>query len=290
MDLRDNILDERWEEIPDEAKARIEENERLRSSFNELAMYHAALKQDVEVFRENSSSGNLNSQSWRRSLIRLVFEWIEGVTHLMKQVAQSTQGGFINAAFSPAELAVIRGESYALAEDGVATIEAHAYPGVARNLRLAHGAVAKGFGIDGKLKIKNGPEWQLFREVVAVRERITRPESLDELTINDDELEALLSAIDWFNEQISALFFSVEETLEPISARIRAEGKVAQKVILDNALAALHRAGEVDSILKVVDTLLDAEDGLVHETAEELFKARAKLKDLRGFFLNSWDA
>ncbi len=289
MERAAGIVNQDWEEIPDEAKARIVENERLSESFNELALFYDTLKRDVEALAGQTGNGEQGDQPWRRAMFRLVFAWIEGVVHLLKQVACRTQGGFLNAQFSAAELAALRGESYLLEEDGKAAAQPSVYPGLARNLRLSYAAVAKGFGVNGRVAIRPSEGWRSFMESIAVRNRITRPASIDALSISDDEMDALTGTITWFNEQIPSLFIKVEETLGPISARIRAEGKVAQRRILDNALAALQRASDVDSIIKVVDKLLDSEECLDQAMENELSQARVKLKELKGYFLDSWE-
>jgi hypothetical protein len=290
MDWPGNIPEEDWQQIPDGAKAKIMANERLRDAFNELESFHASTKQEVKAFFEQAEAAERDEQPWRRAMFRLVFSWIEGVIHLMKQVAYCTQGGFLEAEFSRAEIAVLRSESYALGEDGEATILYREYPGVAPNFRLACAALSKGFGVNSGLEISRGLGWQRFNKMIAVHQRLTYPDSTVRLSISGDELQALMATTTWFDEQISSLFAKIEDTLGPISARIRADGKFAQRQILENALAALQRAGEVDSVMKVVDRLLDSENGKEPAMAEKLSDAMGKLKELKGFFLNSWDS
>jgi hypothetical protein len=84
------------------------------------------LNKDVDRCSPPSFDKNLSEeerQFWRRSLVRALFSFIEGVTYTIKQVAYD-DGQTNNYSFTQAEMAMISEESYDINDKGEPIIQA----------------------------------------------------------------------------------------------------------------------------------------------------------------------
>ena len=168
------------------------------------------LEQDVDWTRErleeatNDGSAQEIVQCWRRSYVRAVFAYMEAWLQLMK--AQILDGitsspkwrptGWLGLeAFTAAELALLRCESYRLDARGHAQIEEARlrflddYKFTIRCIAKQTNAPTPDFGGEGI---------QQLRRAKQVRDRLMHPKEHADLEVTDDELAMIDRAVDAF--------------------------------------------------------------------------------------------
>lgn len=136
-----------------------------------------------------------SSQFARRNYVRAVSAFIEAWINSTKNLCRSAAGVAITP-FSEAELALLRDVSFELSDRGEA-IEKPKFMKFDQNFRFAFASYAKLHG--SELKLPTAEQgWELLRQFVKVRNRLTHPRNLADLTVSDDELRNIEKATDWF--------------------------------------------------------------------------------------------
>lgn len=133
----------------------------------------------------------------RRNYIRAAFAFVDGVLSIMRQhVLEEVEAKRFVAA--PAELALLREETYDLKDNGeIRTRDFYlpALPGVRFTFAIfarSHGTtVTPDYGGEG---------WQAFRRALAIRHRVTHPKATSDVDVSDNELETVQKAHEWFLE------------------------------------------------------------------------------------------
>jgi hypothetical protein len=180
---------------------------------------------------------SLLSQSEKRLLIRSVFSYIEALSYLLKVHALSeTEGSTI----SSAEKMIAEEVTFELGDDG--TVKAR--PAKLRtisNIRFAFKVFKKASGSSFELNLdSNG--WQCIQRSLKVRDRLTHPKGLSDLTVLDNEYDDSYKAFIWFERQmmlamearIQALretnrALRVERGLEPIEPEAKSSRPAAKR-------------------------------------------------------------
>lgn len=106
------------------------------------------------------------------------------------------------------------------------------------NIRFAFKLYSKANRSNFQLDTSN-PNWQRIKSGILVRDRITHPKSLADLTVSSDEFTASVQAFLWFDDQIIA---ALEATTSALQLRV---SKLKDQMSSLDLLAAI--AKEVNS-------------------------------------------
>jgi hypothetical protein len=139
----------------------------------------------------------------RRLAIRSIASYIEAIANALKGAALSS---WSNDSLSPAERALANDETYSLKENGAAQT-AVAKTKTTANLLFAFRIYAKAnhaiFAPD-----TSGAGWRDLRNFIQVRDRLTHPKRMSELSVTDEEIRTAFRAFQWFEEQFIELLMS----------------------------------------------------------------------------------
>ena len=78
------------------------------------------------------------------------------------------------------------------------------------NLRFTMQVCNKMFGSTIDLEVTSAP-WANFKKMIAIRNRITHPKSVDDLKISDPEIEMCKRVVGWFNRTIANFVSSIAD-------------------------------------------------------------------------------
>jgi hypothetical protein len=137
-----------------------------------------------------------DSQVTRRSYIRSLFSMIEGITNYLKTLALRAGESNRNL-FTPAETALLREESYAIDNKGEAYVQPR-FIKIEDNLVFALRMYLRDKPVPLEIE-RDGVGWNAFREAIVIRNRITHPRSLDDLSVKDSEVGKIRQAEHWFH-------------------------------------------------------------------------------------------
>jgi hypothetical protein len=135
------------------------------------------------------------SQSERRMLVRVIFATIEALIYVMKQIALAAHPDPKCPTISEAERAFAIERDFRLAPSGDVEQRTAKIP-LETNIRFAFKLLAKAGTIPTALDV-SGPEWQSLQAAIKVRDRITHPRSISDLTISDAELSGVMIGFTW---------------------------------------------------------------------------------------------
>lgn len=268
------------ERIPSDVREKVSANADLQRSIFNLAELFAMLKSDVTRLENRISNSESESQWERRSAYRTTYAWIEGAVYLMKHVACKTQNGFYQADFERGEIAFLLEESYHLRNNGDVEVRLDRFVPIDKNLRLAFALFARGLGINTNLEVGTSG-WEKFKEGIKVRNRLTHPKVADELRVTDNEMEALSTVIAWFDDQVSKVVTDAMALVRPMRDRIKDDGRMEQKQILDKAFFALNMGSEVEAVQSLINKVIVSGEALSQSSEERLKEADSLLNDLK---------
>jgi hypothetical protein len=131
----------------------------------------------------------------RRHYVRSVFAFVEGFVFQMKQVAVAAhKDGFVQ--FTSGDLALLVEVSYDLDDRGEVRRRPANLP-FANNARFGLTAFGRALAPGYSISFSDSG-WETLRRAAKVRNRITHPKSVDDLTIADEELRMVGEAHRWF--------------------------------------------------------------------------------------------
>jgi hypothetical protein len=163
---------------------------------------------------------NPQDQFWRRVLVRNVFVLIEACSYGLKRAALHRFRHF-EVDFSSAELALLSEEKYSL-NGGEAKTETGNYQRFIPNLKFAFKTCAKTFGFVFDLDTSKGP----LTECERLRNRLTHPKKMAELSISDSEILQMQKMWKWFEDN----FVILVQRMKTCSIQVRApQVKVAKR-------------------------------------------------------------
>ena len=179
----------------------------LRSTaVNELKRTYSMLKGDVD---DAVTFGSANdTQFARRTLVRTLFAFIEGLTNQLSSVAAAsapTETGV----FSAGELAALREESYDVNEHGEVEVRA-ARISLKRRIRLALRCYPRIHGASFTPDL-GGQGWAALQAAIRIRDRLTHPKAETDLTVSDHDMTLLTTASDWYQQGIVALLKACQD-------------------------------------------------------------------------------
>ena len=137
-------------------------------------------------------------QTVRRLYVRMFISLVDSIIATLKDEALGS-----SARLSLAERALLAGAKYELTDQGEAVERPHFAP-IRKNLQLAFRSFAKANKISFALDYR-GDGWRAFSEAVKIRNRITHPKRMEEMSIDDTEMARIDKAHDWFIESYHGL-------------------------------------------------------------------------------------
>jgi hypothetical protein len=199
-------------EMEDLIRASLAELEKtsLWKAYNELRDIELILADDVFI-TGSAEKDEGNRQFWRRAAMRSVFALIEGVVYRMKRLAYEVHE-YEGNPLSGAEAAVLLEESYELNDKGVATIKQN-YPKIEKNIKFAFAALARAHNITYQLSLSDEAGWGAFIKTLKVRNRLTHPKHVRDLTVSDEEIKTMMNVYYWFLTSIKAILDEIEAAL-----------------------------------------------------------------------------
>lgn len=166
-----------------------------------IERFDDVLQEDVAYCSWMLDQPNTDEQFWRRTFVRAVFAQIEGKTFLMKRTAHDRP----SVQFSPAERSVLTEDDYevnTLNNKGEVTTR-QTRNSTASNIKFAFKSLARARTPTVALNLDG---WDALLTGIHIRDRLTHPKQLEDLTVSDDDLDAVKVASDWFNAKFSAHF------------------------------------------------------------------------------------
>ena len=168
------------------------------------------------------------SQFHRRTYVRAGFAYIEGHVYRLKQLILSldnhklglqSQRGGAPSPNAPAVLTVLTGGDRLILEEQSFDVDdkgnsyaKQAFVRLDKNIKFAFRTFAKATDIPFKLDLETAG-WRAFQKATEVRNRITHPKSISDLSISDTEIDTVHNGFVWYlnsaNRCLSMLF---EET------------------------------------------------------------------------------
>jgi hypothetical protein len=153
------------------------------------------LLQDAEE-AETNLDANPESQFARRTYIRSIFSALEGTVWLLKTACLAAVDATGKQLFTPAELALLREESYELRSNGEIKVSAK-FLKLPDNIRFIYKFINKRFNSNIDTG-SGGKKWEQFLISLEIRNRITHPKNTTAFIISDEETEICKGTSQWF--------------------------------------------------------------------------------------------
>lgn len=153
-----------------------------------------------------------------RTLVRTFFSLVEGLTFQLRQVTLSTLEPH-HGRLTTAELSLLREERYFLNKKGE-TESGENYQRVLPNLLFTIRCYPKNHGASFTPDISHHG-WHAMQHAVAVRNQITHPKSVADLTLTAQDLQHLVDASKWWTKTIFAMLDACDEADNYWSANLR---------------------------------------------------------------------
>ena len=165
-----------------------------------------SLRDDVEHALSASDAG---SASDRRNLLRTIVSAIEGVSWVYRMHVLSIAKVVIEV--SPLLELAFAESSFAVSEQGKIE-EQPRYISTMAMIRLTT-RVAKSINVDIDVDF-SGSGWRNLRSAIGMRNRVTHPKSIEDLTVTDDDTRKAKQGFFWF---LNTVVHVMEQTLEELS-------------------------------------------------------------------------
>jgi hypothetical protein len=173
---------------------------------NELLMMWLTLSADAGRLEEHAKGEKSQNSFHRRQYVRAAAALVEGFTSMMKQNAL-----LYPEAFSPEEVLVLREKEPLLKENGEVSVRERYVP-IKNNIRFAFAAYAKAMRAAFSLGWRQS-DWQDFKELFDIRNRIVHPRKDEELFVLDKELDCIKRVLDLVSKSHSAVLETIQKTM-----------------------------------------------------------------------------
>jgi hypothetical protein len=185
------------------------ENERSRS-----AAFVALLIEDVIAARERL--GATSGQTARRDVVRTSLAAIEGMTWIAREHVRVSLAA-LDCLTTFADLA-LKERTYAVTESGKVIEQTRGLP-LLTTIRLV---VSQAKLISPEIDIEfSAAGWSDLRHAISVRNRITHPKPEQDLTVNDNDLAAVGSAVAWLVATLDYVMASTNMALTWYNDQLR---------------------------------------------------------------------
>lgn len=166
----------------------------IKKSLQQILELLPALVEDVKTAEKKLD----NQQYSRRVYVRTLFAMIEGVTYAMKLALFVIARNFGNPGkLNVPDLAMLKGSTFYLNDKGEVQ-EKEKHFRIQDNLKFTVKSVNRVLGSSIDLGIGT-QDWTNFFGTVKIRNNVTHPKNLSDITISDEDLERIRSVNSWFN-------------------------------------------------------------------------------------------
>lgn len=184
-----------------------------------------ALDADVRACKE---APDHETQLGRRQFARTIFAAMEGGIYVFKQLAL-LEVRELELSLSAGEELFLDEVEYKLNEHG--ELKSHrAKIRFIQNLKFAFRTFAKIHGLHLTLQT-DGDGWCALMESIKVRDRLTHPKQIDDLTVTDREFERLEKAYNWFASTAETYFIEASGALNVKADDTRERVELLEKVL-----------------------------------------------------------
>ena len=158
-------------------------------------------------------------QSTRRDFVRTAFAAIEGWLWNYKQEVQSAVGTVRE--FSALEEAALSETSYLITDTGKLRAQTRFTP-IATMFRFVTRTAEEQYG--ATLVDFETSDWKNFNDAIAIRNRITHPKSIPDLTLSERDIAAVKNALLWLFDMVVTAMEKLKLMLEEYLASLREVG------------------------------------------------------------------
>jgi hypothetical protein len=215
MDPSKSLREELWKSAVHDQLS----NAEMPEPYRDLFRLYDELEKEVDTLVKESSraaSGHISSVPAveRRVIVRSAFAFIEATVYSLKNIVAKSP----RMTLHHKDLMMTSEFTYDLSESGEIK-KRRAKLRLAPNVRYAFKLFKQHFGVSYELDV-GGQEWQFFLKSIKVRDRITHPKQLSDLSISDNELIEVFVVTDWFTFNFGEIMAqSVEKLLEKLTAK-----------------------------------------------------------------------
>lgn len=175
---------------------------------NQLKKMYKILSEDLD---EIVSYGKGNNNSFaHRTLVRTSFALIEGVSYQLRLVTLASLGQYEGrltpdeGRLTPGEICILKEEKYTLDKKGNPEAK-ECFQNTLPTLLFSMICYVKNHG--GTFVPDTGNHgWDSMKKLVGIRNNLMHPKSIADLTLSDEQLEHVRTALIWWEENLRALF------------------------------------------------------------------------------------
>jgi hypothetical protein len=155
-------------------------------------------------------------QAIRRMYVRLFISFVESVLATLKADMLEEIDDLSNA-----ERALLSETTYDLSDQGK-PVEKASFVSIQKSLRFVFTMYAEMYGVQPSQNYGDDG-WAAFLDAIRIRNRITHPRRVDELSISDDEMVRIDKAHDWVIASYRGILQSIISKLESQRQELRSE-------------------------------------------------------------------
>ncbi len=174
----------------------------IRDASADMDTLSQIMKEEYDFFRAGQHVSN--TQLWRRLLLRNSFCSIQASLNLMKvfiNIFKRLRPGRV----SRAEESILLEENYYISDSGNAQRRPN-FPEMAKNTKFIFRLFSHVVLIDKFQLDTQNPGWVHYRNSIKVRNRLTHPNSISDLRVQDAELTQFFTGWDWYTDEFGRLF------------------------------------------------------------------------------------
>lgn len=173
---------------------------------DQLKKVYRILAEDMDAARELSVKSP--SPFSHRTLVRTYFSLVEGLAFQLRQVTLASLEPYPGK-LTTAEISLLREERYTLNKKGEPE-PGDNYQRVLPNLLFTIQCYLKNHGATfSPVLSDNG--WRCMQNSVDIRNRITHPKSVVDLSLSEDDLNSLVEASRWWKKTLFEMFNACDE-------------------------------------------------------------------------------
>jgi hypothetical protein len=177
------------------------------------------LAREVQVlFVEAGPDLSEVSQRRRRVLIRSIFASIEALSYFLRNLAVNNKHP---KDIAPEDRLIVSERAYDLDGNG-RIVHRPLKLRTTASIRYSFAVFKRSYGTTFDLDVTGAP-WQAYLRAVKVRDRITHPKRLEDITISEAELMDAAGSWHWFSDAFAATMLQALEATKAQSAAMKRE-------------------------------------------------------------------
>src|SRR5712691_7911111 len=178
------------------------------TQFEELLSLCNVLSEDTTLALDTLKNDPSN-QFQRRIFVHFLFALIEGVIFTRKRLALSVHEKLGTGNFCKEKLAWLKEETKGRTNKR--------FPKFKENLKFSFRACCEVLHIKYDLNLERDTRWSSFCKSITIRDRITHPRHVHDMTVSDKEMDHIEQAFYWFAEKNGDLQRLVHERIKAIN-------------------------------------------------------------------------